>query len=155
MRPDRIVLGEVRGEEAMDLLQAMNTGHDGSLATIHANSPRDAITRLESMVLMGSTNLPDKAIKQQITSAIHLVVQVSRLSDGRRCITNIAEISGMQGDVLTTHEIFTFDKRGVDSHGVVHGTFRGTGLPPERCAGIIAIAGITLPRGIFQNSVEV
>ena len=154
MRPDRIVLGEVRGEEALDLLQAMNTGHDGSLATIHANSPRDAITRLESMVLMGSTNLPEKAIKQQISNAIHLIIQASRLSDGRRCITNITELSGMQGDVLTTQEIFTFEKSGVDSQGRVHGAFRGMGLRP-RCLEVIATAGVALARDIFDHRMEV
>ncbi len=154
MRPDRIVLGEVRGEEALDLLQAMNTGHDGSLATIHANSPRDAITRLESMVLMGSTNLPEKAIKQQIANAIHLIIQASRLSDGRRCITNITELSGMQGDVLTTQEIFAFEKSGVDSQGRVHGAFRGMGLRP-RCLEIITTAGGDLSRDIFDHRMEV
>ena len=154
MRPDRIVLGEVRGEEALDLLQAMNTGHDGSLATIHANSPRDAITRLESMVLMGSTNLPEKAIKQQIANAIHLIIQASRLSDGRRCITNITELSGMQGDVLTTQEIFAFEKSGVDSQGRVHGAFRGMGLRP-RCLEIITTAGGALSRDIFDHRMEV
>jgi pilus assembly protein CpaF len=154
MRPDRIVLGEVRGEEALDLLQAMNTGHDGSLATIHANSPRDAITRLESMVLMGSTNLPEKAIKQQIANAIHLIIQASRLSDGRRCITNITELSGMQGDVLTTQEIFVFEKSGVDSQGRVHGAFRGMGLRP-RCLEIITTAGGDLSRDIFDHRMEV
>ena len=154
MRPDRIVLGEVRGEEALDLLQAMNTGHDGSLATIHANSPRDAITRLESMVLMGSTNLPEKAIKQQISNAINLIIQASRLSDGRRCITNITELSGMQGDVLTTQEIFTFEKSGVDSQGRVHGAFRGMGLRP-RCLEVIATAGVALARDIFDHRMEV
>jgi pilus assembly protein CpaF len=154
MRPDRIVLGEVRGEEALDLLQAMNTGHDGSLATIHANSPRDAITRLESMVLMGSTNLPEKAIKQQIANAIHLIIQASRLSDGRRCITNITELSGMQGDVLTTQEIFAFEKSGVDSQGRVHGAFRGMGLRP-RCLEIITTAGGALSPDIFDHRMEV
>ncbi len=154
MRPDRIVLGEVRGEEALDLLQAMNRGHDGSLATIHANSPRDAITRLESMVLMGSTNLPEKAIKQQIANAIHLIIQASRLSDGRRCITNITELSGMQGDVLTTQEIFAFEKSGVDSQGRVHGAFRGMGLRP-RCLEIITTAGGDLSRDIFDHRMEV
>ena len=154
MRPDRIVLGEVRGEEALDLLQAMNRGHDGSLATIHANSPRDAITRLESMVLMGSTNLPEKAIKQQIANAIHLIIQASRLSDGRRCITNITELSGMQGDVLTTQEIFVFEKSGVDSQGRVHGAFRGMGLRP-RCLEIITTAGGDLSRDIFDHRMEV
>jgi pilus assembly protein CpaF len=154
MRPDRVVLGEVRGEETLDMLQAMNTGHDGSLATIHANSPRDAITRLESMVLMGSTNLPEKAIKQQIANAIHLIIQASRLSDGRRCITNITELSGMQGDVLTTQEIFAFEKSGVDSQGRVHGAFRGMGLRP-RCLEIITTAGGDLSRDIFDHRMEV
>ncbi len=154
MRPDRIIMGEVRGTEALDLLQAMNTGHDGSLATVHANTPRDAISRLETMVLMGATNLPEKSIRQQIANAIHLIVQVSRLSDGRRCVTNVSEITCMQGDVLTMQDIFTFDKAGVDAEGRVHGTFSGYGRRP-RCLENITLAGIRLNGDIFTHSVEV
>jgi pilus assembly protein CpaF len=132
----------------------MNTGHDGSLATVHANTPRDAISRLETMVLMGATNLPEKSIRQQIANAIHLIVQVSRLSDGRRCVTNVSEITGMQGDVLTMQDIFTFDKAGVDAEGRVHGTFSGYGRRP-RCLENITLAGIRLNGDIFTHSVEV
>ena len=113
MRPDRIIVGEVRGEEALDMLQAMNTGHDGSLTTIHANSPRDALSRLETMVAMANLNIPDTVCRRQIASAIDVVVQVSRLSDGTRKVTNIAEITGMEGDVVAMQDIFMFDKRGV------------------------------------------
>ena len=113
MRPDRIVVGEVRSEEALDMLQAMNTGHDGSLTTVHANTPRDALTRIETMIAMGATNLPDRAMRQQISSAIQLVVQQTRLSDGSRKITSISEITGMEGDVITMQEIFLFEKMGI------------------------------------------
>ena len=154
MRPDRIILGEVRGAEAMDLLQAMNTGHEGSLATVHANSPREAITRLENMVLMGAATLPEKAIRKQIADAVQLFIQATRLSDGTRRITNITEVCGMQGDVLTTQEVFTFRKTGVDSQGKVHGVFRGSGVPPQ-CAHIVETAGIRLTQGIFDSYMEV
>ena len=113
MRPDRIVLGEVRGEEAMDMLQAMNTGHDGSITTIHANTPRDASARLETMCMMGDHRLPEKAIRQQIASAVHLIVQASRMSDGSRRITHITEITGTNGDVISMQDIFVFEKQGL------------------------------------------
>ena len=131
MRPDRIVVGEVRGEEALDMLQAMNTGHDGSLTTVHANSPRDALARIETMVAMGATNLPERAIRQQIASAIQLVVQQTRLSDGSRRVTSISEITGMEGDVITMQEIFLFEKLGVTQEGKVIGRFRATGVRPK------------------------
>src|SRR5690242_15513409 len=129
MRPDRIVVGEVRGEEALDMLQAMNTGHDGSLTTVHANTPRDALTRIETMIAMGATNLPDKAMRQQIASAIQLVVQQTRLADGTRKVTSISEITGMEGDVITMQEIFLFEKAGISKEGKVVGRFRATTLP--------------------------
>jgi pilus assembly protein CpaF len=155
MRPDRIIMGEVRGSETFDLLQAMNTGHDGSIATIHANTPRDAISRLESMVLMvPDLNLPEKSIRQQIANAIHLIVQVTRLSDGRRCVTNISEITGMQGDVLTMQDIFGFEKAGMDAEGRVHGTFSGYGRRPK-CLEIITRAGVPLNGDVFNHSLEV
>ena len=112
MRPDRIVVGEVRGEEALDMLQAMNTGHDGSLTTIHANSPRDALYRLDTMIAMANLNIPDKAIRQQVASAVNLVIQISRLSDGTRKVTSISELTGMEQDVITMQEIFSFKKAG-------------------------------------------
>ena len=133
MRPDRIVVGEVRGEEALDMLQAMNTGHDGSLTTVHANTPRDALTRIETMIAMGATNLPERAMRQQIASAIQLVVQQTRLSDGTRKVTSISEITGMEGDIITMQEIFVFEKMGVTQEGKVIGRFRATGVRPKCC----------------------
>ncbi len=133
MRPDRIVVGEVRGEEALDMLQAMNTGHDGSLTTVHANTPRDALSRIETMIAMGATNLPERAMRQQIASAIQLVVQQTRLSDGSRKVTSISEITGMEGDIITMQEIFAFEKMGVTQDGKVMGRFRATGVRPKCC----------------------
>ena len=133
MRPDRIVIGEVRGEEALDMLQAMNTGHDGSLTTVHANTPRDALTRVETMIAMGATNLPEKAMRQQIASAIQIVVQQTRLSDGSRKVTSISEITGMEGDIITMQEIFVFEKTGLTQEGKVLGRFRATGVRPKCC----------------------
>src|SRR5579863_9902510 len=149
MRPDRIIVGEVRGEESLDMLQAMNTGHDGSLTTIHANSPRDALARLETMVAMAGLNLPDTAIRRQIASAIDLVVQVTRLSDGTRKITAIAEITGMEGEVVTMQDIFTFRKRGVKDSGEVIGAFEPSGIRPK-CTERIAVTGIHLPTSMFD-----
>jgi pilus assembly protein CpaF len=149
MRPDRIIVGEVRGEEALDMLQAMNTGHDGSLTTIHANSPRDALSRLETMVAMASLNIPDVAIRRQISSAIDGVVQISRLSDGTRKIINVAEITGMEGDVVTMQDIFVFWKRGVRENGEVIGEFIPTGVRPK-FAERLAVAGIQLPVAMFD-----
>ena len=139
MRPDRIIVGEVRGEEALDMLQAMNTGHDGSLTTIHANSPRDALYRLDTMVAMANLNIPDRAIRQQVASAIELVVQIARLSDGTRKVTAISEITGMEREMITMQDIFVFEKLGVDEDGRVRGRFRATGIRPkcsERFVGV-------------------
>jgi pilus assembly protein CpaF len=154
MRPDRIVVGEVRGEEALDMLQAMNTGHDGSLTTVHANSPRDALSRIETMVAMGATNLPERAIRQQIASAIQLVVQQTRLSDGSRRVTSISEITGMEGDVITMQEIFLFEKLGITQEGRVVGRFRATGVRPK-CGERLRAAGVHLPADMFEGAVEV
>src|SRR5512144_625390 len=154
MRPDRIVVGEVRGEEALDMLQAMNTGHDGSLTTIHANTPRDAISRIETMIAMGATNLPERAMRQQISSAIQIVVQQTRLSDGTRKVTSVAEITGMEGDVITMQEIFLFEKVGVTQEGQVIGRFRATGVRPKCCERLRA-SGINLPPDMFEGVTEV
>jgi pilus assembly protein CpaF len=154
MRPDRIVVGEVRGEEALDMLQAMNTGHDGSLTTVHANTPRDALTRVETMIAMGSTNLPDKAMRQQIASAVQIVMQQTRLSDGTRKVTSISEITGMEGDVITMQEIFVFEKMGINQEGKVVGRFRATGVRPKVSEKLLA-AGIRLPASMFEGVVEV
>jgi pilus assembly protein CpaF len=154
MRPDRIVVGEVRGEEALDMLQAMNTGHDGSLTTVHANTPRDALTRVETMIAMGATNLPEKAMRQQIASAIQIVVQQTRLADGSRRVTTISEITGMEGDIITMQDIFVFEKMGVTKEGKVAGRFRATGVRPkvaERMKGY----GILLPTDMFDGVWEV
>jgi len=131
MRPDRIIVGEVRGEEAVDMLQAMNTGHEGSLTTIHANSPRDALSRLETMIAMAELNLPERAVRQQIASAINLIVQVSRLPDGSRRVTNISEVTGMEGPVITTQDLFVFDRAGYDEKNRVRGSFRSFCIDPE------------------------
>jgi len=131
MRPDRIVVGEVRGEEAFDMLQAMNTGHEGSLTTIHANSGRDALARVENMVSMANLNIPERAVRHQIASAIHAVVQIARLSDGTRKVIAISEITGMQDELITMQDIFTFERRAIDETGKVRGTFRATGIRPS------------------------
>jgi pilus assembly protein CpaF len=154
MRPDRIVVGEVRSEEALDMLQAMNTGHDGSLTTVHANTPRDALTRIETMIAMGATNLPERAMRQQIASAIQLVVQQTRLSDGSRKITSISEITGMEGDVITMQEIFLFEKMGITQDGKVIGRFRATGVRPK-CCERLKQSGIHLPADMFEGVTEV
>jgi pilus assembly protein CpaF len=154
MRPDRIVVGEVRGEEALDMLQAMNTGHDGSLTTVHANTPRDALARIETMIAMGATNLPERAMRQQIASAIQLVVQQSRMSDGTRKVTSISEITGMEGDIITMQEIFVFEKAGVTQEGRVVGRFRATGIRPK-CGERLKTAGIHLPPTLFEGIMEV
>jgi pilus assembly protein CpaF len=150
MRPDRIVIGEVRGGEAIDMLQAMNTGHDGSLTTVHANTPRDALARLETMIQMTGMRLSDRAMRQQIASAINLVIQVARLTDGTRRITSISEITGMEGDTITMQEVFVFDRRGVDKDGKVLGKFRPTGVRP-RFAERLKIYGMQLPRSFFEE----
>jgi len=154
MRPDRIVLGEVRGGEALDMLQAMNTGHDGSLTTIHANNPRDAIARLETMSLMAEINLPDKAIRQQIASAVSIIVQVARLSDGARRVTQISEVTGVSDDMVTLQDIFVFDRLGIGANGCVLGRFRATGLRPTFAERLKA-SGIQLPPNIFEHVCEV
>jgi pilus assembly protein CpaF len=150
MRPDRIIVGEVRGEEALDMLQAMNTGHDGSLTTIHANSPRDALYRLDTMVAMTNLNLPDRAVRQQIASAVNLVIQISRMPDGTRKVTSISEITGMEQETITMQEIFTFQKTGLDPGGRVVGLFRATGIRP-RCSEALATAGHSFPMEMFEH----
>src|SRR6202163_1844502 len=154
MRPDRIVVGEVRGEEALDMLQAMNTGHDGSMTTVHANAPRDALSRIETMIAMGATHLAERAMRQQIASAIQLVVQQTRLSDGSRKITSVSEITGMEGDVITMQEIFVFEKIGITQDGKVIGRFRATGVRPKCCERLKA-SGIHLPADMFEGVTEV
>jgi pilus assembly protein CpaF len=149
MRPDRIIVGEVRGEEALDMLQAMNTGHDGSLTTIHANAPRDALGRLETMVAMANLNIPDTAIRRQIASAIDVVVQVSRLSDGTRKVTCLSEVTGMEGEVITMQDIFVFRKKGIGPNGEVLGDFAPTGIRPKFAERLIT-SGIRLPMDMFQ-----
>jgi pilus assembly protein CpaF len=154
MRPDRIIIGEVRGDEAFDMLQAMNTGHEGSMTTIHANTPRDAIYRLESMVAMGNMNLPEKSVRQQIASAISIVVQAARMSDGSRKVTSISEITGMEGNVISMQEIFAFHKRGIGPDGRVVGVFKPTRIRPmflER----LQVSGIILPPSLFENETPV
>jgi len=154
MRPDRIIIGEVRGAEALDMLQAMNTGHDGSLTTIHANSPRDALYRLDTMVAMASLQLPERAVRQQIASAVDLIVQISRLSDGTRRVTAIAELTGMENDVITMQDIFVFERTGVSSNGKVLGRFRATGIRPK-CSDLLAAAGRPLTAGMFEHVQQV
>ena len=148
MRPDRILIGEVRGSEAFDMMQAMNTGHEGSLTTIHANSPRDALARVENMILMAGLDLPIRAIREQMASALHVVVQIARLPDGSRKITSVSEITGMEGQVVTMQELFRFEQRGIDAEGRLVGDFRPTGIRPQ-FAEKFAIAGIQLPHDIF------
>jgi pilus assembly protein CpaF len=150
MRPDRIIVGEVRGEEALDMLQAMNTGHDGSLTTIHANSPRDALYRLDTMIAMANLNIPDKAVRQQVASAVNLVIQVTRLTDGTRRVTSIAEITGMEQEVIAMQEIFVFHQSGINAEGQVVGRFRATGVRPK-CADRIAASGRPLPMDMFSH----
>ena len=150
MRPDRIVIGEVRGGEAIDMLQAMNTGHDGSLTTIHANTPRDALSRLETMIQMTGMRLSDRAMRQQIASALNMVVQVARLSDGTRRVTSISEITGMEGETITMQEIFQFERTGIDHEGMVIGRFRATGIRP-RFSERLKAYGMQLPRIFFEE----
>jgi pilus assembly protein CpaF len=150
MRPDRIIIGEVRGEEALDMLQAMNTGHDGGLTTIHANSARDALYRLDMMVAMGSLNIPERAVRQQTASAINLVIQVTRLSDGTRKVTGVSEVTGMDGDTISMHDIFLFERTGLRRDGKVLGHFRATGIRPK-CVERLASLGIQLPVDMFDH----
>jgi len=153
MRPNRIIVGEVRGEEALDMLQAMNTGHDGSLTTIHANSPRDAIARMETMAMMANLNLPEKAIRKQIASAITLVIQVARLADGTRRITHITELTGMEDDVVSMQDVFVFEKQGVGEDGRTLGTFTATGIRPK-FADKLKASGINLPANLFEQTLN-
>jgi len=154
MRPDRVVVGEVRGEEALDMLQAMNTGHDGSLTTIHANSTRDALYRLDTMVAMANLNLPEKAIRQQVASAVNIIIQATRLSDGSRRVTAISEITGMEGEVITLQDLFLFERLGIGPDGSVSGRFRATGIRPK-CSDRLAASGIQLPMEMFEQIVYV
>jgi pilus assembly protein CpaF len=154
MRPDRIVLGEIRGEECLDMLQAMNTGHDGSMTTIHANTPRDAVARMETMAMMGSVSLPEKAIRAQIASAVHLIVQIARMSDGSRRVTHITELTGAFSDVISMQDIFLFEKDGLGPNGKVKGRFRATGIVPKFTDKLKA-AGLPLPAGLLDYSLEV
>jgi pilus assembly protein CpaF len=154
MRPDRIVIGEVRGEEALDMLQAMNTGHDGSLTTVHANTPRDALSRIETMISMAGMNLPERSMRQQIASAIQVVVQSARMSDGTRKITSVSEITGMEGDVITMQDIYVFEKLGITQDGKVIGRFRATGVRPKVCERLKA-SGVHLPPNMFEGITEV
>ncbi|TDI55299.1 MAG: CpaF family protein [Acidobacteria bacterium] len=154
MRPDRIIVGECRGEEALDMLQAMNTGHDGSMTTVHANSPRDVLTRLEVMVTMGNSNLGLKSIRQQVSAALDVVIQTSRLSDGTRKIMSITEVGGMEGDTITLQDLFVFEKRGLSAEGKVLGRFAATGIRPRFHERMLA-HGITLPAELFESVVEV
>jgi pilus assembly protein CpaF len=154
MRPDRIIIGEVRGEEAFDMLQAMNTGHEGSMTTIHANTPRDALTRLESMVAMSNLNLPEKSVRQQMVSAISIIVQVSRMSDGTRKVVNISEITGMEENVISMQEIFSFSRKGIGPDGKVIGLFQPSHIRPK-FLDRLRIAGIFLSPGLFEQTLEV
>ncbi len=153
MRPDRIVIGEVRGAEAMDMLQAMNTGHDGSLSTLHANSPRDALRRLETMILMAGANLTDRAMREQISSAINLIIQISRFSDGTRRVVKITELTGMEGDTISLQDIFFYEKLGVRDDGKVVGVFRTTGIMPK-CVDQFEAGGIRLSEDLFEPRYE-
>jgi pilus assembly protein CpaF len=151
MRPDRIILGEVRGAEAVDMLAAMNTGHDGSLATIHANTPRDALSRVENMFAMAGWNMSTKNLRSQIASAIHFVVQMDRQEDGKRRMVSISEINGMEGDIITMSEIFTFKRRGVDAEGNVLGYYTATGIVPD-CHDQLVKRGLDVPFDLFNES---
>jgi len=154
MRPDRIVLGEVRGEETLDMLQAMNTGHDGSITTIHSNTPRDALARMETMAMMSEVRLAEKAVRAQIAAAVHIIVQVARQSDGTRRITHITELTGAFGDVVSMQDIFLFEKKGLGPNGQVKGRFFATGVVPKFAEKLIA-AGMPLPSGLLDHSVEI
>ena len=154
MRPDRIIVGEVRGEEALDMLQAMNTGHDGSLTTVHANSPRDALARIETMAMMANLNLPEQAVRRQIAAAIQLVVQISRFNDGTRRITHLSEITGMEEQIVSMQDVFVFEKQGVSPDGRVLGTFTATGIRPKFAERLKA-SGINVPAAWFEHSFSV
>jgi pilus assembly protein CpaF len=151
MRPNRVVVGEVRGEETLDMLQAMNTGHDGSMTTVHANNPRDALARMETMAMMANLNLPERAIRKQIAAAVSLVLQIARFSDGTRRLTHVAEITGMEGDVISMQDLFVFEKQGVSSEGRVLGTFNSAGIRPKFAERLKAV-GFDLPSGMFDQT---
>lgn len=151
MRPDRIIIGEVRGAEAMDMLQAMNTGHEGSMTTVHANTARDALSRIENMVSMAEANMPAKAVRQQVSAAIWVVIQVSRMQDGKRKLTSIQEITGMEGDIITMQEIFTFTQMGIDENGVIQGNFHATGIRPK-FSERLKVFGVSLRDELFDPS---
>ena len=154
MRPDRIIVGEVRGEEAFDMLQAMNTGHEGSMTTVHANTQRDALARIENMCSMANLNIPERAMRQQISAAIHAVIQIARLSDGTRKVMTISEVTGMEGDVISMQDIFVFERVGIDENGKVRGAFRATGIRPK-FAERLATAGCRLRPALFDSRMEV
>src|SRR5580700_3559688 len=154
MRPDRIVVGEVRGEEAFDMLQAMNTGHEGSLTTVHANSVRDALARIENMVSMANLNIPERAVRNQIASAIHAVVQVARLSDGTRKVISVSEVTGLENETIAMQDIFVFERRAIDENGKVRGTFHATGIRPQ-FADRLATSGARLRPAIFDSRTEI
>jgi pilus assembly protein CpaF len=154
MRPDRIVVGEVRGEEAFDMLQAMNTGHEGSLTTVHANSPRDALARVENMVSMANLNIPERAVRHQLASALHAVVQIARMADGTRKVITISEVVGMEGELITMQDIFQFDRTGIDENGKVRGSFKASGIRPK-FAERLATSGARLRAALFETRVEV
>jgi pilus assembly protein CpaF len=150
MRPDRIIVGEVRGGEALDMLQAMNTGHEGSISTIHANTPRDALSRMETMVMMSGMELPSRAIREQVASAIHIIIQVGRLSDGSRKVVSVSEVQGMEGNVIVMQDLFTYQQKGIGEGGKVLGTMQATGMVPK-FAERFASAGVHLPTEIFKR----
>ena len=154
MRPDRIIIGECRGPEALDMMQAMNTGHDGSMTTTHANSARDAFSRLETMVMMASQHIPDKVIRQMLSSAVHLVAHIARLSDGSRRVVNISEVAGVEHDQVIMTDIFTFERSGINPRGRVLGKFIATGNKPE-CLDRLKAYGIHLSQSIFQEVQEI
>jgi pilus assembly protein CpaF len=154
MRPDRIIVGEVRGEEAFDMLQAMNTGHEGSLTTVHANSARDALARVENMVSMANLNIPERAVRHQISSAVHAVVQIARLSDGTRKVIAVSEVTGMETDVITMQDIFVFERSGIDEAGKVRGAFKATGVRPK-FAERLATYGGRLRAALFDSRTEI
>jgi pilus assembly protein CpaF len=154
MRPDRIIVGEVRGDEAFDMLQAMNTGHEGSMTTIHANSPRDAIARLESMIAMANLQVPEKAVRQQIASAITIVIQLTRQSDGTRKLVKMCEITGMEQDLITMQDVVSFQRKGIGRDGKIIGSFEPSRIRPKFIEQI-RTAGIALPSGLFERAMEV
>jgi len=153
MRPDRIIVGEVRGGEALDMLQAMNTGHEGSISTVHANSPRDALSRMETMVMMSGMDLPSRAIREQVASAVHIIIQIGRMSDGSRKVVSVSEVQGMEGAVIVMQDLFTYQQKGVGEGGKVLGTMQATGMVPKYLERFNS-AGIHLPNEIFKRQAD-